>query len=298
MDSTDGWVDLKAPVTADQIYSLASQGPLDKVALQQNETLTAKVTKALDSLESLKQFWVWCPVTRRAMRDVVTISGLQILDVLWIQAPGRLTAFEDAVSLQSFRCNCSCLTQTDLLEVARCKSIKILGAQGAALSARVIEGLLAMPTLEELDLEGARVADDIGSKRIGDHEVLSLSTSKTIIALDLGSTNVSRRGVEAISKMKQLRRLDLWATKIEEVDLELLSALPSLEYLAIGQPFDGKGAFDLGRILPTLRLIPSLTDLWLHGVNFAENDKLRAQEHFNKVRISRPEPADAVSGSP
>jgi hypothetical protein len=154
-----------------------------------------------------------------------------------------------------------------------------------------------MPVLEELDLEGSRVADDIDSRGIGDREVLSLSASKTIIALDLGNTNVSRSGVEAISKMKQLRRLDLWATKIQEVDLELLAALPSLEYLSIGQPFDQKDVFDLGRILPTLRLIPSLTHLWLDGVNFTEDDKLGAEEHFETIRISRPEPADTASGS-
>jgi hypothetical protein len=133
----DGWVALEGVATPADIRRLRGTGHIDKLSVTKSVRLTARIAEAFSSIESVDWLWLWCDVTRTAMRHVVSISGLRVLDVLNITKPGRLEGFSSAVGLETFHGN-HFLTEPDLLEVAACKSLREVGAQGAALSVQAV----------------------------------------------------------------------------------------------------------------------------------------------------------------
>ena len=269
------WVKLEGPLKQADIRALKAHGHIEKLSVTDSPLLTAKTTHAFTSLPSVSWLWLWCDVTRTAMRNVIRIHGLKVLDVLSITAPGRLEGFATATSLETFRGN-HYLTEEDLLEVSTCKSLRQIGAQNAALSLRALMALLALPHLETLDLE-ATVFDDAMAKRV--------SASKQLRSLDIGATKLSRRGLMYICKMKQLRSLDLWATRIQEEDIELLSQLPNLEYVSIGET-EGNTKFNAESLLPRLAAIRSLQRVWLDGVAISPGQKAKLESRFSTVRLT------------
>jgi hypothetical protein len=78
----------------------------------------------------VRQLWIWCDVTRAAMNHILQLEGLRELDILCMPGPGKLKNFHKAVQLEVFRAN-HYMTEPDLLQVAQCPSIRVLGAQNA-----------------------------------------------------------------------------------------------------------------------------------------------------------------------
>lgn len=275
MTANDDWVELKGHIRPADIRALRQLGHIQKLSIVKAPLLTARVAQAFSSLVSVSQLWLWCDATRTAMRSVIAISGLKVLDVLSMTPPGKLEGFASATSLEIFRGN-HYLTEADLLDVTTCRSLREIGAQSAALSPRVIEALLALPRLESLNLE-ATVFDDDMAERI--------STSKQLLSLDVGATKLTRQGLIHLCQMRQLRSLDLWATRIEEDDVELLSQLRSLEYLSIGG-IAGSDKFNAHTLLPRLSRIGPLQRVWLDGVRVSRQQKKQLESRFSTVRIT------------
>lgn len=271
----DDWIKLEGSVSAADIRRLGGNGSIGKLSLTNMPTLTAKVAQGLASLQSVDQLWLWCDVTRTAMRHVIALPGLRILDVLNIVKPGRLEPFEAASNLEIFRSNLY-LTEEDLLQVSTCKSLRELGAQGVELSSRAIDAILELPKLESLDLEGSEFNDAMAEQ---------ISASTLLTSLDIGATRITRSGLNHLCKMRQLRSLDLWATSIQESDLDLLAGLPNLEYLSVGEYSDG-ASFNAETLLPRLNALPSLKRIWLDGVKLDPSQKASLEARYELVRIT------------
>ncbi|MFN8986607.1 MAG: hypothetical protein ACK5VR_09895, partial [Burkholderiales bacterium] len=97
------WTKLEGRVSAADIRSLRNKGAIEKLSLTKMPTLTAKVAQGLSSLHSVDHLWLWCDVTRTAMRRIIALPGLRILDILNIVKPGRLEPFSAASNLEIFR---------------------------------------------------------------------------------------------------------------------------------------------------------------------------------------------------
>lgn len=271
----DGWVELKGSLTAADVKELAACGRIEKLSVTELPILTASLAQSLSSVTAVTQLWLWCDVTRAAMRHVLSIPELAILDVLNIRSPGRLRGFALATSLREFRCNL-CLTDVDLLEVASCHSLQVLGAQSSELTVAAVTALVDMPELRSLDLEGSNFDDNLA-------ELLCKSSS--LLSLDVGSTRLTREGLRYICRMKQLKSLDLWASAVTEQDIELLTDLPHLEYLSVGG-VKGAASFDADSLLPKLHSIKALERIWLDGVRISPATRRQLEERYKSVRIT------------
>jgi len=163
-----------------------------------------------------------------------------------------------------------------MLAVAKCRTMRELGAQGAALTPGVLAAILGMPNLECLDLEATAFDDQMAA---------DMSGSTKLVSLDLGATNLSGRGLAHICKMKQLRHLDLWATKIQLEDVDHLSRLPNLESLTLGN-FDEGEPWAAENLLPKLLVMQPLRRIWLDGIPVNDIQKIRLESRFEDVRLT------------
>ncbi|MFZ6758599.1 hypothetical protein ACO0K9_15455 [Undibacterium sp. Ji50W] len=275
MNKSDIDVELSGKITLADIRGLRAKGPIHELKITKSSTLTVELTRPLPTLQSVEQLWLWCDVTRSAMRNVVRIPGLRVLDILAIKSPGRLEHFADASSLEIFRAN-HYLSEEDVLEVLNCASLEEVGIQGATLSSRVIAKVLAHPSLSSLDIESTEFDDAMA-------EAISVSTQ--IHTLDIGATKITGAGLAYLSGMVQVKALDLWATNITIDDLDMLTGLPHLEYLSLGN-FDDIPSFNAAELIQKLEKFPSLKNIWLDGIYLDEQQTTRLRSRFENVRIS------------
>jgi hypothetical protein len=267
-------VEIEGHFSPATIRAIAKQGHIEKLSITNAPLLTAKVARGFSALSSVTQLWLWCDVTRTAMRYVIAIPQLQILNILNIKNPGRLGGFASATSLHTFRC--PFLSESDLLEISTCRTLREISVQDGEISPGVIEALLGLPQLEKLDLE-ATVFDDDMAKQI--------SASTRLLSLDVGATRLTRKGLIHICKMRQLQALDLWATAIDESDLDLLSQLPKLEYLSIGD-VEGCTRFNAETVLPRLARMSALQEVWLDGIPVNSSQMEQLESSYKKVRVT------------
>lgn len=270
----NGYYTLSGDIPDEAIQSVAALGPTEKLKVTGIPLVTVRLAKRLAPLR-VEQLWIWCDITRRAMRYLIEIPELRIMDVLCIAGPGQLANFGKARHLEVFRAN-HYMTERDLLEVTQCASLREIGAQNAELSASVISALLALPNLTGLDLEATRF-DDRMARRI--------SASRTLAALDLGGTRITRRGLEHLTAMRQLHSLDLWATDLNEADLKLLLNFPNLEYLSLGG-YDHLPSLDADKITSLLLDMPSLKRVWLDGVCIEPDQQAELEARFDSLRLT------------
>ena len=206
------------------------------------------------------------------MRHVISIPGLEGLQLRGIRHPGVLENFEGATEIKTFLCDF--LSDDDLLAIARLPNLEDLAAQTATLSARALEAILRMPKLRKLDLEETELDDDMAT---------ALPSSSTLEALDIGATRVTAVGLRSICTMSQLRHLDIWALDIQEEDLELLGSLPNLEYLSLGG-YEGQTTLTSKGVLPRLAQLPSLKRIWLDGIALSSNERAALEKRYEYVR--------------
>jgi hypothetical protein len=93
----------------------------------------------------------------------------------------------------------------------------------------------------------------------------SISLSTTIEKLDVGATQLTSQGLKYLCNMIQLRALDIWVIDFNNTDLHLLTQLPKLEYLSIGH-FDKQTKLTAQAVIPFLKILPSLKQIWLDGI--------------------------------
>ena len=261
--------------TAD-IAALAARGAIAQLSVTQRTTpLTDPIARGLAPLASVDYFWLWCTTTRAALRHVFALPRLRELHLSGIAAPGRLRGVADAAHLQVFRS--SWMTETDLLELSRSRTLVELGVRGSKITPRVIEAFVAMPKLASLDVEDTHFDDAMARQ---------LSVSTAITALWVGQTRLTRDGLAALCRMRQLRSLDLWMTRITVEDLALLATLPNLESLTLGSYDGDPDALRGAEIVPALRKIKSLKTLWLDGVALNPSTRRAIEKRYTNVRIS------------
>jgi hypothetical protein len=264
---SQGWYSFERDIDPEVAEQLKRVGQISKLSLKKIPLVTVKQARRLSGLH-IDSLWLWCDVTRRAMRQIIQTPGLRELDVLCIKGPGVLGNFRKAESLEIFRAN-HYMTEADLLEVTQCAQLMQLGAQGAELSSTSLAAILGLPNLTSLDLESTRFNDNMAKK---------VSRSKTIESLDIGATRITGVGLEHLSQMSQLRSIDLWATQVKEVDLQFLLDMPKLEYASFGNHED-LPQLDAEKVCGLILESPSLKRVWLDGIrlNAAQQEALEAK---------------------
>jgi Leucine-rich repeat (LRR) protein len=269
----DGWLSIEGPFESKDIKRLKSHDHIEKLSLTKQSLITAKIANGLNSLSSVTWLWLWCSVTRTAMRNVVAIPDLEVVDILEIRHPGKLTNFQQASNLKTFRCN-HYMTEADLLEISNLPTLQELGAQNSAITPKSLEALLCIPTLEHIDLEATEFNDSMAA---------TVAESKTIKHLEVGATQLTSEGLGSIAKMEQLQSLDIWAVNIAEKDLEFLFNLPNLEYLSIGG-VDDQASLTAKGVLPRLKEITSLKKVWLDGIILSQSEASELKERYEYFR--------------
>jgi hypothetical protein len=266
---------LEGDVTASAMTELSTLGHVPRLSITGSRVITVEKARRLARANSIEWLWLWCEVTRRAMRHVIRMPRLACLDVFALRGPGALEGFGKAASLRTLRIALP-VSEADLLAIAECASLEELGTQGSALTRRAIAALLALPNLRSLDIEATRFDDRMAKQ---------LSASTTLVSLDVGATRITGKGLAALARMPQLRSLDLWATRIAEPDLELLRGLPQLQHVSLGSA-GGSPPFDLDRVVPLLLSLPNLKRVWLDGIHAQPQHIAALQARLESVRYT------------
>jgi hypothetical protein len=275
-----GWYHIKRSLNATEVGTLQELGHIEKLSVTELPLVTVKLAKTLLKLRSLGQLWLWCDVTRSAMCQIIQIPRLRILDVLSIRRPGHLAFFERAENLEKFSANFY-VTEPDILEIAKCPSLKEVGIQNSELTHTALDVLLSLPHLQKLDLESTPFNDQMAKL---------ISRSTVLTSLDIGATKISRQGLQHLVTMKQLRSLDLWATALSERDLELLIELPALEYLSIGN-YEHLPSLDAIKVVDIVLSIPNLRRVWLDGIRVEPMQLATLKAKLESVRVTSPDTA-------
>jgi hypothetical protein len=268
------WVSLQGEITAAKIRALGNKGHIDKLSLSKGNLITAAIARGFKYLESVEWMWLWCSVTRTAMREVLTVPNLKTLHVLEIRHPGQLQNTELAESLIAFRAN-HYMSEMDLFAVSKFPALEELGAQNSAISESSLAAILEMQYLQNIDLEGTGFDDKMAK---------TVSHVDRIKKLDLGATRLTGKGLKHLCDMKQLISLDLWANDIAVEDLDMLVDLPHLEYLSVGG-YSGQDKFTSKGVLPRLKKIGSLKRIWLDGISVSEEEQKDLEERYEYVRL-------------
>lgn len=271
---TNGFYRLTSDIDPAIVEALRRVGHIDKLSITRIPVVTVKHASRLKPLHSVDSLWLWCEVTRRAMRHFVQIPGLRTFDLLALCGPGELGCFDSAKSLEVFRANCG-LTEQDLLQIAKCESLTQLGIQSANLTQKALRAILSLPQLQSVDAEATPIDDRMAR---------AISRVETITSLDLGGTRITRFGLKHLVTMENLKSLDIWATHLSEADLELLTELPNLECLTLGN-YDHRPQLDPQRVVPLILKLPKLKKVWLDGIVLSENDQRALREKL-EVRIT------------
>lgn len=272
----DGWHEVRGAIDKDALRSLEAHASIERLSIRNCPRMSSRIAKQLVvHLPPTRWLWLWCDVSRIALRHILATPGLETLDVLRVCNPGRLTGFEHAHGLHTLRANCR-LHADDLRAIVRCQSIQSLGLQSAQLDGTSIDALLSLPHLRALDLEGTSFNDAMARK---------VSRSTTLESLDIGATRITRRGLEHLVRMPILKALDLWATGLSADDLGLLKEAPALEYVSIGD-YAHHPILDGDRVVDILLSIPTLQKAWLDGVALSPEQERRLHQGVPHVRIS------------
>lgn len=271
---SQGWYSFERDIDPNVAEQLKQVGRISKLSLTKIPLVTVKLARRLSGLH-IDSLWLWCDVTRRAMRQIIQTPSLRELDILCIKGPGSLGNFRKAESLETFRAN-HYMTEADLLEVTQSPQLMQLGAQGAELSSNSLAAILGLPKLTSLDLESTRFNDSMAKK---------VSRSKTIESLDIGATCITGVGLEHLSQMRQLRSIDLWATDITEADLQFLLHMPKLEYVSLGNRED-LPQLDAEKVCGLILESPSLKRVWLDGIRLSEAQRETLEAKLESLQVT------------
>ena len=272
----DACHEIVGPLTDDVLEILADLPAIERLSIREIPRMTSGIAKRLLAhLPPTKCIWLWCDVSRIALRHLLATPGLETLDVFRLCSPGKLSGFEHATKLHTLRANCW-LDADDVHAISRCTSLRSIGLQYARIDRRALDALLAIPGLRELDLEGAAFNDAMARR---------VSHSTTLESLDLGATRITREGLEHLMRMPNLKALDLWATDLSVNDLALLKEAPALEYVSIGD-HGHTPITDGERVIEILQAIPGLRKAWLDGVALSPEQEHRLHASIPEVRIS------------
>lgn len=266
-------VSVEGPCSESDLKSLGRYSEINRLSLTKLKNLTVKIAEGLCSLKSVKELFLWSSVNRTAMRHVISIPDLEILDILEIRNPGKLMRFSEAAKLQIFRCN-HYMSEADLLEISNLPKIQEIGAQSAEITKRSLEALICLPQLTSLDLEATNFTDKLAA---------IIGRSQTIKHLSVGASKLTAKGLQSISLMSQLESLDIWSIDISETDLAPLLKLQNLRYLSVGG-CEGQTRLTFKGVMPYIDELPFLKSLWLDGIILSDDEQLRMNKRYEYFR--------------
>lgn len=260
---SEGWFCLRSLPTVYSLRPLTRHAHLPKLAIDTPRLLTSEACARLHVLPPVECLHVVATITRRAMRHLLRLPGLELLDVMRMVGPGRMSGWGGAITLHTLRMSYG--TESDLFAIAECASLREIALQHAEVTPRALDALLRLPLLSALDLEGTAFDDRMA-------EVVAACTQ--LERLDLGATRLTASGLAHLQRMPALRSLDVWSTAIDEAALACLPEFPALEFLSLGSAW-GEPSLDADRIVPVLLDMPHLKRLWLDGVVIDQAQKER-----------------------
>lgn len=267
-------ISIEAPTSAKQMRALDPHEPIDELSVSSQRIFDLQRARALSRWQSIRSINIWCTTTKAAIRQLLSVSGLEEINVSGLHEHGSIKGMPRPISLHTFRCGW--LRRDDLLNIAELPSLTTLSAQNSMFSNDVLKKLISMESLTDLDLEASSLDDEMAE---------TLATSRKISQLDIGASRVGRRGLQSICNMAQLRELDIWALDIQESDLDLLAALSNLEYLSVGG-YDEQTALTAKGVLPRIEQLPSLKRLWLDGIVLTKDEVSKLEKRYEHVQVT------------
>ena len=266
---------IEGSLKKNHLKAFAEQPHFDEVYVKDFDILTVSHARSFQSIQSVNKIKLWCPVTRAALRYIVSCPHLKELIVFELRSLGKLTGFENAMDMTDFYALFG-LKSLDLLEISKCPNLQKLGAQKAELTAEALAALMAIPTLSDVDFEDSNFNDDFAD---------IVSQSNTIEKLEIGETYITRKGLAKICRMKQLKGLDVWSNDIDAADLALLSTLSNLEYLSFGG-HDEQTKFTTENSFPHLEPLTSLKHVWLDGLTVTQEEWTYLNNRYESVKVT------------
>lgn len=264
-------IESKNKLPALELLASYKDKPIEYLYIRSDKTVTTEVTRLIKDIGSVKELTVWSPMTRTALRDCFSISGLESLNLFELVTPGKFIDTSKATQLKAV--NCMGASEIDLRIFSTLPALTILKAHSTDWSIELLNRIIAKP-LKTLELEGSRLT----------YEMVSvINTSTTIINLDVGSSGLTGKGLALIAQMQQLESLDIWDTKVSADDLASLTNLPNLNYLSIGGHC-AQRYLNMEKAIPYLLKIPTLTSLWVDNILLSDEQLALLKRHVESVR--------------
>jgi len=271
------WTEIETPITPNSLKKLSKCNHINKLYAKQDLLLTADIAKKFGTVKSIEELWLWCDVTKAALRYILAIPKLKRLHIFCIKSLGKTDVYSKSMVLETFYCAFSDkLSLGDYKELLSCKTLKNISLMNSDLNIEIINLFLKASHIKSIELEDSN---------FNDRMAICISKSKSIEKIELGGTLISRIGLEHICNMNQLQSLDIWNTKIQENDLNLLTKLQNLEYLSLGQGYDDN-VFGSKSVINSIEPIKSLKRLWLDGIKFDSSEISYLKKRYEKVQIS------------
>lgn len=147
-------------------------------------------------------------------------------------------------SVQILTLNDTSITRLDGLKAHRV--LRILSVNGTALGDDALKALEGMSALQELGLNGTKVAGP---------GLASLVSCGNLHVLSLWGTQITDDSLSHLSRLKDLSRLNIGNTKVTGAGLKNLSTLTKLTYLSLDGLTLGAGAFEF---VPQMKSLTTL----------------------------------------
>lgn len=264
-------IESKNKLPALELLASYKDKPIEHLYIRSDKTVTTEVTRLIKDIGSVKKLTVWSPMTRTALRDCFSITGLESLNLFELVTPGKLIDTSKAKQLKAV--NYMGSSEIDLRIFSTLPKLTELKAHSSDWSIELLNRMVAKP-LKTLELEGCRLT----------YEMISvIATSTTIVNLDVYSSGLTGRGLAKIAQMRQLESLDIWETKICADDLALLVNLPNINYLSIGG-YSAQRCLDMEKAIPYLLKMPNLTSIWIDNILLSDEQLALLKEHIKSVR--------------
>ncbi|MHA3914321.1 leucine-rich repeat domain-containing protein [Halovulum sp. GXIMD14793] len=267
-------VSIEEPLSVAKLRQLNPHKPIDAFYASGGGVFDVKWAQVLSSWPSIRSIRVYNIVTRAAFRQLLSVPGLEEINVSGFHDHGSLKGMLLPSSFRNLRA--SGLKTDDLVHIADLPSLNTLSAQHSSFSQRALRKLASHSELKSLDLKWGGLDDE---------KAATLAKSKSITDLCVCANRVGRQGLKSICEMRQLRELDIWALDITENDLDLLQALPDLEYLSVGG-YDEQTVLTAKGVLPRIAQLPSLKKLWLDGIPLSKAEVAQLEEQYEHVQVT------------
>jgi beta-lactamase regulating signal transducer with metallopeptidase domain len=226
--------------------------------------------KLLKAFPNLQELWMPLNVDPPAggMKMIGQLHSLTSLDLGTTNAVGRsnvgpgLKELRGLSQLQSL--SLGNITNEDLKEIARFKTLRKLQIFGFDIDDRGIKELRGLENLEELDGVGSGLTDAGAA---------NLAEVKSLKILDLSHSKITDAGLAELNRLRNLKSLDLSSTKIKGLGISELKDLQHLTSLKMNS------TRVTDAVASRIAELKSLTSLYLTNTKITD----AALKHFEQL---------------